>query len=70
MDDEIIFPYLFHIDFLSIKKKLHMQAQSYITDLACDLKIKKYISCTKFLRHRQLNVWRVDFHTWAKTFQF
>ena len=43
MDDEIIFPYLFHIDFLSLKKKLHMQAQSYITDLACDLKIKKYI---------------------------
>ena len=30
------------------------------TDWACDYKIKKYMSCTEFLRHRQLNVWPVD----------
>ena len=23
---------------------------------------KKYMSCTEFLRHRQLNVWRASFH--------
>ena len=25
---------------------------------------------TEFLIYRQLNVWRVDFHTWAENFSF